>query len=77
MLVVVGAQDAIFCADPPVLDCAAPAQLQANQAPYYARAASLTVYSIPGTGHDVALHPSADQSFDLINNWLANASASG
>ena len=76
VLVVVGAQDAIFCADPPVLDCGAPAQLLANEAPYYARAASLTVYSIPDTGHDVALHPTADQSFALINGWIAGVAPS-
>jgi pimeloyl-ACP methyl ester carboxylesterase len=70
VLVVIGQQDAIFCADPPVLDCGDPAQVQANEAPYYARAASLAVDVIGATGHDVALHPSADESFGLINDWI-------
>jgi pimeloyl-ACP methyl ester carboxylesterase len=70
VLVVIGQQDAIFCADPPVLDCGDPAQVLANEAPYYARAASLAVDVIPDTGHDVALHPSADESFGLINDWI-------
>jgi pimeloyl-ACP methyl ester carboxylesterase len=72
VLVVIGQQDAIFCTDPPVLDCAALSQLLTNETPYYAQAASLTVYSIPDTGHDVALHPSADQSFSLINQWITS-----
>lgn len=70
VLVVIGQQDAIFCTDPPLLDCAQPSVVRAEEAPYYASAASLTVDSIPDTGHDVALHPSADQSFALINQWI-------
>lgn len=70
VLVVIGQQDAIFCADPPILDCSAPAQLLASEAPYYASAASLTVDTIPAAGHDIALHPSADQSFAQINQWI-------
>lgn len=70
VLVVIGQQDAIFCPAPPALDCADPAWLLAAEAPYYAEAASLTVDSIPDTGHDIALHPSADQSFALINQWI-------
>ncbi|HXP18308.1 MAG TPA: alpha/beta hydrolase [Streptosporangiaceae bacterium] len=70
VLVVIGQQDVIFCAAPPVLDCSQTAELFASEAPYYSSAASLTIDSIPGTGHDIALHPSADQSFALINQWI-------
>ena len=70
VLVVIGQQDAIFCAAPPVLDCSQPSELVAVQAPYYAAAASLTVDAIADTGHDIALHPSAAQSFALINQWI-------
>ncbi len=70
VLVVIGQQDAIFCTDPPVLDCSQQAELLASEAPYYAAAASLVIDSIPETGHDIALHPSADQSFALINQWI-------
>ncbi len=72
VLVVVGDQDAIFCTDPPLLDCGQPAQLQAAEVLYYANAASLAVATIPGTGHDIALHPTAGQSFGLINAWIAS-----
>jgi pimeloyl-ACP methyl ester carboxylesterase len=71
VLVVIGQQDAIFCTAPPVINCTSPAALANSEAPYYASAASLTVDSIPATGHDIALHPSADMSFALINGWLA------
>jgi pimeloyl-ACP methyl ester carboxylesterase len=70
VLVVIGRQDAIFCTDPPVLDCGKPAALLATEAPYFTGTASLTVDSIPDTGHDVALHPTADQSFAVINDWI-------
>ncbi len=72
VLIVIGAQDAIFCADPPVVDCPQPAQLLASEAPYYARAASLSLDVIAGTGHDIALHPTADESFGLISQWISS-----
>jgi pimeloyl-ACP methyl ester carboxylesterase len=70
VLVVIGQQDAIFCAAPPVLGCSQQADLVASEGPYYGSAASLTIDSIAGTGHDIALHPSADQSFGLISQWI-------
>jgi hypothetical protein len=59
VLVVIGQLDAIFCADPPILDCSVAAKVFASEAPYYASAAGLTVDIIPDAGHDIALHPSA------------------
>ncbi|HEY3905830.1 MAG TPA: alpha/beta fold hydrolase [Streptosporangiaceae bacterium] len=70
VLVVIGEQDAIFCADPPVIDCAKTAALLATEAPYFTGSQSLTVDSIPDTGHDLALHPTADQSFEDISDWI-------
>jgi pimeloyl-ACP methyl ester carboxylesterase len=70
VLVVIGQRDAIFCADPPVLDCSQPTELLASEAPYYTGAPSLVIGSIADTGHDIALHPSADQSFGLISQWI-------
>jgi pimeloyl-ACP methyl ester carboxylesterase len=67
VLVLVGQRDAIFCLDPAVFDCADPAALSANEAPYYLDA---TVASQPLSGHDLALHPTADDSYDTIANWL-------
>jgi pimeloyl-ACP methyl ester carboxylesterase len=70
VLVVIGQQDAIFCPDPPILDCSVPAAVLASELPYYAAAASLTADTIAAAGHDIALHPSADQSFAQINQWI-------
>lgn len=70
VLVVIGQQDAIFCTAPPLVGCAQPAELLAVESPYYAAAASLTVDAVSDTGHDIALHPSADRSFALINQWV-------
>ena len=72
VLVVIGAQDAIFCTDPPVLDCSQPGALLATERPYYSSSSSLSVNVIADTGHDIALHPSADESFAIINEWIQN-----
>ena len=72
VLVVIGEQDAIFCTDPPVLDCSEPGAVLATELPYYASAPSLSVDVIPATGHDVALHPSAGESFAEISQWIEN-----
>jgi hypothetical protein len=53
------------------LNCTDEAAVTAHEVPYFADAASLTVHTLPDTGHDLALHPSAAQSFSLIDSWLA------
>lgn len=70
VLVVIGEQDAIFCTDPPALDCSDQNDLLATEQPYYASASSISIDTIPNTGHDIALHPSADSSFAQINQWI-------
>lgn len=68
VLAVVGDEDALICGL--LLDCKNPAAVQANEAPYYPHAASLTTAAIYNTGHNLALHPSASQSFTIINQWI-------
>jgi len=75
VLVVEGQKDAIFCYDPATFNCADNSVVTANEAPYYAGAPKLKVVTIPASGHDLALHPSAyspeDQSsFAVISQWL-------
>jgi pimeloyl-ACP methyl ester carboxylesterase len=67
VLLVMGAQDAIFCE---TLDCSNPQTIRSAEAPYYANAASFTVKSIPLTGHNLTLHYSAPASALLINHWI-------
>lgn len=70
VLLIAGQQDFIFCFDPTTLDCTNQAGVQAHEAPYFTGAASLTTITVPNTGHDIALHPSAGTSFQLIDQWL-------
>jgi pimeloyl-ACP methyl ester carboxylesterase len=70
VLVVNGQQDAIFCYQPAVWNCADAALVTANEAPYYATAADFSVVTIPDSGHDLTLHPSANDSYNVISNWL-------
>lgn len=69
VLLLVGQEDYLEC-EGSSLDCANLQALQAFEAPYFASAASLTVLSVPGTGHDLALSPTAAQSFAMINEWI-------
>lgn len=72
VLAVTGQQDLIFCSNALVLDCANQAAVQAFETPFYAGAPSFAAYTVANTGHDVALHPSANTSFGAINTWIKN-----
>ena len=67
-MVVNGERDRLYCGV--ALNCTNHAAVQANEAPYYTAASSLTVRTIGYTGHDLALHPGASLSFLAINNWI-------
>lgn len=68
VLTLSGQEDAITCGL--TLDCTNAAQVTANEAAYYTNTPSLTAVTVPDTGHDVTLHPSAASSFATINNWV-------
>ncbi|HEX7963228.1 MAG TPA: alpha/beta hydrolase [Candidatus Saccharimonadales bacterium] len=68
VLLIVGEQDRLYCGL--ALDCTNAANVKSNEAPYYTAAASLTVKTVPDTGHDLTLHPSAGVSFDAISDWI-------
>jgi pimeloyl-ACP methyl ester carboxylesterase len=71
VLLVVGQDDGLFCgAVPTTPNCTSDSSVLSFEAPYYTSAASLTAETIPNTGHDLALSPSANQSFAVINNWI-------
>ena len=69
VLIVDGEDDALFCTGS--VNCADPASVAQFERPYFSDAASLTVEMVRDTGHDVALHPTANQSFAMINAWLS------
>ncbi len=72
VLAVNGQQDAIFCYDPALFDCANAAMVTANEAPYYAAASKFKVVTIPNAGHDLTLHPTANNSYGIISQWVKN-----
>lgn len=67
VLVIMGEQDTLFCG---LLVTCSQAALATNEAPYYSGASSFTAQVIPATGHNLALHPSAQESFDVIDQWI-------
>jgi pimeloyl-ACP methyl ester carboxylesterase len=70
VLVIGGQLDAIFCYNPTVFNCADGAAVTANEAPFYAGAASFQVVTQPDAGHDLTLHQSADESYEVISSWI-------
>ena len=69
VLVLDGQQDALVCGS--TVDCADVAGVAANERSYYTSAPSVEVVLVPGTGHSVALHPSAGESFATIDSWIS------
>lgn len=67
---VVGQGDDLLCAGVHYVNCKDPAAVLAYEHLYFPRAASLSYFGVPDTGHDVALSTTADQSFAVINSWL-------
>jgi pimeloyl-ACP methyl ester carboxylesterase len=70
VLVVNGQQDAIFCYDPTAFNCASSPVVTGNEAPYYAGSPTFKVVTIPNSGHDLTLHPTANDSYGVISQWL-------
>ena len=71
-LLIIGDQDQTGCFDASIggLDCSDPASVQAHEAAYYTGAASFSFDEVANTGHDLALHPSANDSFQMIDGWI-------
>jgi len=75
VLVVDGDQDSLFCGF--TVDCTNSAGVLATEEAYYRAAPSVDVVLIPWTGHSLALHPTAAQSFSVIDHWLGSGAGSG
>ncbi len=71
VLVVVGQQDALFCGPPTGIDCSSEHTVAAHERPFYGQAAELSVRVVPRTSHNIALHPTVDESFEAISKWIA------
>jgi pimeloyl-ACP methyl ester carboxylesterase len=55
------------------LDCSNSAAVLAFEAPYFTSAPCLTTGIVANTGHDLNLHPSAPQTYKIINRWLSES----
>ena len=69
VLVVVGADDNVFCTGVTAYNCASAASVRSYEAQYYQPAARLKVVVIPGTGHDLALSTTAPLTDAAMIAW--------
>jgi alpha-beta hydrolase superfamily lysophospholipase len=69
VLVVVGADDNVFCTGVTAYNCENPASIQAFESQYYSPAAHLKVVVIPDTGHDLALSTTAPLTDAVMLGW--------
>jgi len=75
VLVVIGADDNIFCTGVTAYNCASAASVQGYESQYYPPAAHLKVVVIPDTGHDLALSTSAPLTDAIMIGWSLSAIA--
>jgi alpha-beta hydrolase superfamily lysophospholipase len=75
VLVVVGADDNIFCTGVTAYNCASAASVQSYESQYYPAAARLRVVVIPDTGHDLALSTTAPFTDAVMIGWSLSAIA--
>ncbi|HSX33934.1 MAG TPA: alpha/beta hydrolase [Candidatus Saccharimonadales bacterium] len=68
VLSISGQEDALTCGL--TLDCTNAAAVQANETTYYTSAPSVSTATMPDTGHDLNLHPSASSAYAIINGWI-------
>jgi alpha-beta hydrolase superfamily lysophospholipase len=69
VLVMVGAEDNIFCAGVTVYNCASGASVRSYESQYYPPQAHLRVAVIPDTGHDLALSTTAPITDAAMIGW--------
>lgn len=69
VLVVVGADDNIFCTGVTAYNCASAASVQSYESQYYPAAAHLRVVVIRDTGHDLALSTTAPLTDAVMIGW--------
>lgn len=60
----------LFACTGPTLDCSNEAAVHAFEVPYYTEAPILTTRIVANTGHDLNLHPTAPETYEIINAWL-------
>lgn len=66
----VGEHDTLQCDEASGLTCASGTAIKNREAPYYGPRACLSAFSVPDTGHSVALHGKALDSYNFVHSWL-------
>jgi pimeloyl-ACP methyl ester carboxylesterase len=69
VLVVVGANDNLFCTGVTAYNCGSAASVQAFESQFYSHAAHLKVVTIPDTGHSLALSTTAPITDAVMIGW--------
>jgi pimeloyl-ACP methyl ester carboxylesterase len=69
VLLGVGEKDFAFCGFLS-RDCSSAETLWRQEAPYFAPAAKLSTFVLPGAGHSIALHKNADEYREATIAWL-------
>jgi hypothetical protein len=69
ILVVVGADDNLFCTGVTVYNCASPASVRAFESQFYSPAAHLKLVTIPDTSHALALSATAPITDAVMIGW--------
>ena len=69
ILVVVGADDNLFCTGVTVYNCAGPASVRAYESQFYSPAAHLRLLTVPDTGHALGLSTTAPISDAVMIGW--------
>lgn len=69
VLTIAGDQD-VLCGFIVGAQCSSSASIEAYEKPWYPQSPSYTAKLVPNTGHNLPLHPSADDSFQIISEWI-------
>lgn len=69
VMVVMGGDDANFCGPPLGADCSSNEALRASEASFYAPAARLRAYVVPGYGHSLNFSPDAHGYHHAVIDW--------
>jgi pimeloyl-ACP methyl ester carboxylesterase len=69
VMLVMGGGDVDFCGPPLGADCSSNEALRTSEAPYYAPAARLRAYVVPGYGHSLNFSPDAPGYHRAVVEW--------
>jgi alpha-beta hydrolase superfamily lysophospholipase len=70
VLMALGQEDRLACAEALGLSCASGAAVVAREAANFSPKACLSAYVLPGAGHAVNLHRNAQLAYSFGNDWL-------